>query len=205
MIMIDTLYTIGYSGFKIQDFINTLHSKDISLVIDVRSTPYSQYFSDYNRENLEYLLKQENIHYRNYVDEFGARQGDRQYYSNTGYLDFELYAKAPSFLSGIHKLRQTMAKGYTFTLMCAEKDPLICHRTILIARAFYNEGYKVIHLLPNNIAMTQEEVENRLVEMHFPNRNQITLFDEELSEQEYICKAYKKQNATIGYSIGEDV
>lgn len=202
--MIDTIYSIGYSGFQIDDFISILTSKKISLVVDVRSTPYSQYFSDYNKDILEQRLKKENIYYRNYVDEFGARQEDRKYYSKAGYLDFELFAKSTPFLSGVDKLKKSMEQGYTFALMCAEKDPITCHRTILVSRAFFIAGYKIIHLLPNNITMTQEDIENRLVDKYFPNKEQITLFDENLGTQEYICEAYKKQNAAIGYSIEEE-
>lgn len=204
MEMIDTVYTIGYSGFLINDFITTIQSNNISLIIDVRSQPYSQYFSDYNKESLQQKLESQGIHYRNYVTEFGARQDDRQYYSSNGYLDFELYDKSPSFLNGIEKLIKSMAKGYKFALMCAEKDPSKCHRTILVAKAFHDAGYKVIHLLPNNVKMTQEDVENQLVEKYFPNRNQITLFDENPSEKDYVKQAYIKRNAEIGYSIGEE-
>ena len=50
--MIDTIYTIGYSGFKIDDFVKTLKENGVSVVIDVRSLPYSQFYSDYNKENL---------------------------------------------------------------------------------------------------------------------------------------------------------
>jgi len=202
--MVNTVYSIGYSGFSINDFIDTLHTNKISLVIDVRSTPYSQYFSDYNKDNLEQVLKNSGIYYRNYVLEFGARQEERKYYTREGYLDFELFAKSPPFLSGFDKLVKSMEQDYTFALMCAEKDPFNCHRTILVARAFYNAGYKVVHLLPNKGKVTQEVIETRLLKRYFPNRNQITLFSESLSEEEYIDQAYKKRNAEIGYSIEEE-
>lgn len=202
--MVNTVYSIGYSGFSINDFIDTLHTNKISLVIDVRSTPYSQYFSDYNKDNLEKILEKSGIYYRNYVSEFGARQEERKYYTHDGYLDFELFAKSPAFLSGFDKLVKSMKQDYTFALMCAEKDPFNCHRTILVARAFYNAGYKVIHLLPNKCKVTQEDIEARLLKKYFPDRNQITLFSEFLSEEEYINQAYKKRNAEIGYSIEEE-
>jgi uncharacterized protein (DUF488 family) len=204
MKMIDTVYTIGYSGFLINDFISTIKSNNISLIIDVRSQPYSQYFSDYNKEGLQRRLESQGIYYRNYVKEFGARQDERQYYSKNGYLDFELYAKSPSFLKGIEKLINSMNKGYKFALMCAEKDPSKCHRAILVAKAFHDAGYNIIHLLPNNEIMTQEDLEHQLVEKYFPNRDQITLFDEKLSEKDYVEQAYRKRNAEIGYSIGEE-
>ena len=205
IVMIDTLYTIGYSGFQVEDFINTLKSQGILLVVDVRSAPYSHFFSDFNRDVLEQRLKKMNMHYRNYNKEFGARQDAKEYYSKAGYLDFELFAKSAPFLSGVDKLKTSMDKGYTFALMCAEKDPITCHRAILVSKSFYNAGFKVVHLLPNNITMTQKDIENRLVKKYFPNRDQFSLFDRNLSAQECICEAYKKQNAAIGYSIEEDV
>ena len=202
--MIDTVYSIGYSGFKVEDFIKVLTSNNISLLVDVRSSPYSQYFSDFNKDILAKRLEREKIYYRNFADAFGARQEGREYYSKAGYLDFELFAKSSPFLSGVTKLINSMEQGYSFALMCAEKDPISCHRTILVSRAFFVAGYKVIHLMPNNVTITQEDIERRLVDKFFPNRDQITLFDENLSSQEYINEAYKKQNAAIGYSIEEE-
>jgi hypothetical protein len=98
-----------------------------------------------------------------------------------------------------------MMQNYRFALMCAEKDPINCHRTILVTRSFHDAGYKVKHLLPNNGMVTQEDIENRLLlDKYFPNRNQITLFGEVFSKSEYIAQAYRKRNSEIGYSIEEE-
>lgn len=201
--MVDTVYTIGYSGFNIDDFIKTLKEKNISLVIDVRSTPYSQYYAEYNKENLSTILEKSHIYYRNYFSEFGARQGERKYYPN-GYLDFEIFSKSESFLSGVEKLKKSMEKNYTFALLCSEKDPIMCHRTILVSRAFHMRGYKIIHLMSDGISITQEDIEERLLNIFFPERNQISMFTPTLSKQEYINESYKKQNEKIGYTI-EDI
>ena len=64
--MINKIYTIGYSGFVIDDFIKILKKYEISVVIDVRSNPYSQYHLEYNKENLKKKLKQNRIYYRSY-------------------------------------------------------------------------------------------------------------------------------------------
>ena len=202
--MVDTVYSIGYSGFTINNFINTLRLNKISVVIDVRSQPYSQHFSDYNKGNIEQTLKHSGIHYRNYANEFGARQEERKYYTDEGYLNFELFAKSSPFLSGFNKLVNSMVQDYRFALMCAEKDPINCHRTILVARAFHDAGYKVIHLLPNNMNVTQRDIEVRLLERYFPDRNQVALFGQAFNENEYIAEAYRKRNSEIGYSIEEE-
>ncbi len=77
--MVDTVFTIGYSGFQINDFISTLRKNGISVIIDVRSLPYSRHYSDYNKENLRSVLLKYGIYYRNYASEFGARQNERKY------------------------------------------------------------------------------------------------------------------------------
>lgn len=191
--MVHTVFTIGYSGFPLNNFVQILKDNQISLVIDVRSLPYSQHYPDFNKEHISKILERSKIYYRNYASEFGARQEEKKYYPN-GYLDFNLFSKSKPFLSGIAKLEKSMQQGYTFALMCSEKDPVMCHRTIMVARAFYLSGYPIVHLLPNGKTMTQADVEERLLNQFFPDRNQINLFSENRSEQEYIEEAYKKQN-----------
>lgn len=202
--MIDTVYSIGYSGFSINTFIKTITANEISLIVDVRSRPYSQYHTDFNKDDIEKQLKRHGIYYRNYAAAFGARQNERKYYSSDGYLDFELFSKSIDFVSGFEKLRNSMAKNYKFALMCAEKDPINCHRTILVARAFHDHGYQVVHLLQNNSIMTQKDIETRMLEKYYPNRNQLSLFEPNLSENEYIIKAYRKRNKEIGYSVEDE-
>lgn len=201
---VDIIYSIGYSGFDIKDFIGILKSKQISIVIDVRSQPYSQRYPEYNKENLSNTLMCSGIYYRNYAKEFGARQDDRCFYTDEGYLDFDLFAKSPGFSHGFKKLIDSMERDYVIALMCAEKDPINCHRAILVSRVFAKSGYRVVHILPDNAEMTQADIESRLLNMYFPDRNQITLFDEALDDNDYLALAYKKRNSEIGYSIREE-
>lgn len=201
--MVNTVYTIGYSGFSFDEFIATLKRNNISLVVDVRSSPFSKYYAQFNREVLENGLKANKIYYRNYALEFGARQSDSQYYSQEGYLDFELFSKSEPFLKGINKLCESMKKNYTFVLLCAEKEPICCHRTILVAKAFFDRGYNVVHLLANGKMITQQEINLQLIEKYYPNRNQFTLFESPQSDDILLENAYKKQNAEIGFRMEE--
>lgn len=198
-----TLYTIGYSGFSLADFLALLKQKDISLVVDVRSQPHSRYYTDYDKEALSRTLKGEGLYYRNYGREFGARQTDPRYASPGGYLDFERFAQSPPFLEGVEKLERSLAQGYCFALMCAERDPVRCHRAILVARAFFRAGYEVVHLMPGGQSCTQDDLEKQLVDRYFPDRDQMSLFGAALSEEDYVAEAYRKQNAAIGYTMQE--
>lgn len=201
--MANTVYTIGYSGFSIDSFVATLKLNNVSLVIDVRSSAFSNYYPEYNKEALEKCLKANGIYYRNYANEFGARQNDRKYYCKEGYLDFEVFSKSEPFIQGVKKLCNSMEQNYAFALMCAEKDPICCHRTILVARAFFERGYNVVHLLASGQTTTQEEINDRLVEKFFPDRDQMTLFEAPQDDDELLKMAYRKQNAEIGYRLEE--
>lgn len=202
--MIDTIYTIGYAGFPIDKFVEELKNNSINAVIDVRSSAFSQYYSDYNKNNLELRLKKEGIYYRNYAKEFGARQNDEEYYADEGYLDFSKFSKSEQYLEGIKKLCTSMGKGYTFALMCAEKNPIDCHRTVLVARTFFEKGYKVVHLCPEGKTILQEEINLQLLDCFFPLRAQINFFENQVSEEEMLDQAYRMQNKKIGYKMEND-
>lgn len=189
-----TVYTIGYSGFAISNFIEIIKANSISVIIDVRSQPYSRYFPEYNKEMLEKTLKHNSIGYQSYAKELGGKQSNPHYYSTEGYFDFELYTKSENFIAGLKKLKEIMAQGHSCSLMCAEKNPINCHRGIMIAPVFYKEGYEIIHLMPNNMTITQKDIEKQLLEIYFPRQEQLTLFDNGQNQDSFISLAYKKRN-----------
>jgi hypothetical protein len=88
--------------------------------------------------------------------------------------------------------------------MCAEKDPFDCHRTLLVARAFSDAGYPIIHLQPGGITSTQADIEQRLLNKYYPNRAQVSLIDAPLSDADCLSLAYARRNAEIGYRIEEE-
>ena len=197
------IYTIGYSSFKIEDFIQILKNNNITCVIDVRSNPFSEYFQDYNKDILEKKLKKENIMYRNYKKEFGARQEEPSFYPK-GYLDFDLFTKTEQFNEGVLKIAKGIEMGFSFVLMCAEKDPITCHRNIMVAKAFKERGYNIKHILFDGSIESQDDIEKRMIKEYFPERNQMALFDENKSDEDLIKASYNKKNEEIGYRIAEE-
>jgi uncharacterized protein (DUF488 family) len=194
-----TIFTIGYSGYKPEDFIDELKRRNINVVIDVRSQPYSRYYSEYNKEAIEELLKSNNINYRNLAIEFGARQTNRKYYTD-GKLDFEKFAVSEVFSQGIEKIKTASNLGYIVVLMCAEKEPEKCHRAIFVARALRENGFEIRHIVPGQPDYTQEDLEQILLEQYFFDREQVSLFTENIkSEKELIQEAYRKRAFEIAY------
>lgn len=200
------LYTIGHSSHKIEKFLSLLKICAINCLVDVRSAPYSKYCSQFNLNELKRYLNNKGIYYIFMGNELGARREERNLYTSEGYLDFEKVRETNLFGLGIDRVKTGIEKGFNIALMCAEKDPIDCHRSILVAREFYKQNYTVNNILENGCLETQEHLEKRLLEIYFSNRRQLTLFcDEEFkSDKELINKAYRLRNKDIGYSYPEE-
>ena len=198
------LLSIGHSQHPVEYFIDLLKSHNVNYVLDVRSAPYSQFAANYNRENIKDILHKNEIGYAYMGDYFGARPVDSSLYSSEGYLDFAKVANSEKFKKGFDNVERGVKQGNRIAFMCTEKDPIECHRAILVTREFYKAGYLIEHIMPDNTIQTQDTINERLLDIYYPNRNQISLFSSEnLSIEEYIDKSYKKQNKKIGYYMEE--
>lgn len=194
------IFTIGHSNHTTEEFIELLAKHSINYVCDVRSTPYSRFAEDYNRENIKMVLIKNNLQYLFFGEEFGARREEKSLYTD-GIVDFEKVAKSIKFLEGMERIESGLNKGYRIALMCTEKEPIQCHRAILVSRNLSNKGIEVSHIMPDGSLVEHKSLELELVDKYFPNRNQISLFD--LNEPiDYINESYKKANYEIGYIEG---
>ena len=194
-----TLYTIGHSTHPIERFIELLKLHSITAICDVRSTPYSRMNPQFNRESLRDTLKQSGISYVFLGDELGARSKDPACYRN-GKVSYALVAKTPTFRDGLERVKKG-AENYKVALMCAEKDPLQCHRTILVARNLAREDVAVWHILADGGLETQEQAEERLLD-----QGKVTNADLFLSYDELLDQAYERQARAIAYEeerVGE--
>lgn len=199
-----TVYTIGYASFaRKEEFFDALIGRKVSLLIDVRSTPYSSFRSDYNKDILEKDCKSRRIYYRNYKEEFGARQTDERFLTD-GAVDFEKFASSDIFLAGIEKVMNALGLGLNVCLMCAEKDPMTCHRAILIGRALHDRGVEVIHISGSG-EETQNELERRLLAKS-GFTGQTSLFDQVedgTDDQRELDEAYRRQAREIAFTLKE--
>ena len=194
------VYTIGYTLYpNINTMMSVLKSREIDVIIDVRSSPWSKTFPQYNKPNLMKACEANGLYYRHYSREFGARQRSREF-SVDGQVNFERFSDSEQFQEGVRKVIASAQAGYTLCLFCAEKDPIICHRSILVGRALHERGIEVIHITSAG-RETQEELEQRLVDLHFPNRDQAQIWEDPLSSEEMRQEAYRRQNWKIGYRL----
>lgn len=200
-----TIYTIGHSTQSVEDFINLLKLHSINCVVDVRSTPYSQYASQFNERDIKYALKQAGIQYIYMGREFGARRDNKDLYDESGKLDFEKTATDADFINGVNRIKEGLEKGYTIALMCTEKEPQDCHRCILVGRTFNDlEGIRVDNIRIDGSLISQDEIGKMLIEKYFPERGQVSLFTtDNKTEKEYLDEAYRNRGQEIAYQMTE--
>ena len=140
-----TIYTAGHSNHPIDAFLALLQRHGVTALADVRSTPYSRFNPQFRREVLAASLRQVGIEYLFLGEELGARSKDRSCYEE-GRVSYRKLAATHLFRQGIERVLAT-AESHRVALMCAEKDPLDCHRTILVARELVKRGVNIAHIL----------------------------------------------------------
>lgn len=155
------LYTIGHSNHKTEDFIALLKRYGVNCVADVRSAPYSRYCPQFNKDALAAALRATGIEYMFLGRELGGLPDDPTCYKD-GCVDFRRVAEREEFKQGIERLIADIPKR-RIALMCAEKDPLQCHRTILVSRHLKKHNICIKHILADGGIEEHTEAERRLV------------------------------------------
>ena len=139
------LFTIGHSNQGMSDLLGVLLREEIKMVCDVRSRPGSFRFPQFNREPLMAQLANAKIIYQFFGDQFGGRPLDPRYYRQDGLVDYAARRKAPDFQQGLDRLLGFAQKA-PIVLMCAEEDPLHCHRFLLICPALVQRAVAPVHI-----------------------------------------------------------
>jgi uncharacterized protein (DUF488 family) len=159
--MLHPVYTIGHSNHATEHFIELLERHAVMAVCDVRSTPYSRMNPQFNRETLRRSLAAASIDYLFLGRELGARPADGRCYRD-GRVQYELLRRTASFRQGIERVGREAAIR-RIALVCAEREPLDCHRTILISPRLRKEGLAVRHILGDGRSEDHDEASRRLV------------------------------------------
>lgn len=187
------VFTIGYATHTLEEFVSILKRHGVTAVADVRSQPYSRVL-EFGREALTAALKARGIEYVFLGRELGARRDEKNCYVN-GQAVYERVAELPVFQEGLTRLARDAAK-YNIAVMCAEKDPIDCHRTVLICRHLRKLGFSIQHILADGSLEEHERTEKRLVEQM---GLMATLFDHSLPFAERVERAYEGRGTEIAY------
>ncbi|HEX6879966.1 MAG TPA: DUF488 domain-containing protein [Terriglobales bacterium] len=186
------VYTIGHSNHEFAKLLALLQQHGVTAVGDVRSAPYSKRYPQFSREPLEKALREAGITYVYLGKELGARSDDPSCYEK-GSVKYERLAKTAPFQSGLDRVERGLEQ-FTLALLCAEKEPLHCHRTLLVARNVEARGIRVEHILEDGSVEPHTATVSRLLRLlHEPETD---LFR---SHEQIVNEAYEKWGDKIAY------
>ena len=162
MTVIETrVLTVGHSNHPLKTFVSLLRQHGVTTLADVRSTPYSRFNPQFNRKALDASLQGHGIAYLFMGHALGGRPEDRSCYEN-GRVRYDRLAQTPLYREGIDQAIET-AEVERLALMCAEREPLDCHRTLLVGRSLAARNVAVTHILADGKLEPHDDTMDRLL------------------------------------------
>lgn len=143
--------TIGHSTHPIERFVDLLEKGGVRLLVDVRSVPFSRRFPQFGKERLAKSLEAAGIAY--------AWEGAALGGKDTNYAEA---AARPAFQDALARVIARSTETIV-CLMCAEKEPLDCHRTVLVSRRLAERGAAIEHLLADGGTRPHAAIEDALL------------------------------------------
>jgi uncharacterized protein (DUF488 family) len=186
------LLSIGHSNIPAARFIAMLRGAGAQAVADVRSVPVSRFCPWFSAKNLAPLLARGGIDYLAYGDALGGRPRDAKLYRD-GIADYEAMAQQPKFEAALARLAADAGQR-CICLMCSEREPLECHRCLLVARALAERNLTVGHILFNGIVEPHTATEHRLLALDGGGDD---LFAP--GQHERLTAAYRRRARAVGY------
>jgi uncharacterized protein (DUF488 family) len=190
------LLSIGHSNIPADRFIATLRSAGVAAIVDVRSVPVSRFCPWFSAKTLAPLLARDGIGYLAYGDALGGRPRDAKLYCD-GIADYEAMARQPEFEAGLARLTADAARCRAqgaICLMCSEREPLECHRCLLVARALAARGLAIGHILFDSSIEPHTATEQRLLELAAEDSD---LFAP--GQHERLAAAYRRRAHAVAY------
>jgi uncharacterized protein (DUF488 family) len=206
----ERLFSIGHSNHELPRLIELLREAGVRAVADVRSHPFSQRQPHFNRPDLEWELGQHDIVYAFLGHLLGGRPRQASLYDPEGRVDYERQRATAQVRTGLEHLAEAL-ESYTVAMLCAEEDPLDCHRGLMITPALGERGIAPRHIRGDGNIETTAEMEDRLLAVTGVGGGLLDgLFGGMISEEErsqYLAEAYRLQARRKAYRLrpGEEV
>lgn len=184
---------MGHSTHTWQRFADLVRSSGVTAIADVRSSPYSRHTPHFSRETLKQGLHSEGMAYSFLGKELGGRPSRRDLYAN-GIADYEAMARTSAFIAGLNRV-VSGAERYRVALLCAEHDPLDCHRCLLVGRHLNLRGAQVRHILADRSVVSHAELEDHLLRIEH-----LSSADFFMSRSDRLAAAYRERSRRVAYT-----
>jgi uncharacterized protein (DUF488 family) len=188
------LLTIGHSNIPAPRFTAMLRAAGADAIADVRSMPVSRFCPWFSAKNLAPLLASESMIYLFFGEELGGRPRDSSLYCD-GVADYDAMARQPSFQAGLERLLHDAGR-HRLCLMCSEREPLDCHRCLLVARALAARGARIGHILYDGAIEPHAATEQRLLRLADADND---LFAS--GQHARLAAAYRRRSYAVGYRV----
>ena len=199
-----TLYMIGHSNHPLELFREMLEREKISVLYDIRMIPFSRYVPQYNQTTFPDVLTDWGIEYR-YHNNIGPRvEGDEPLYDGSGFR-YDKALKRERIVKGLKVLVDDLAEEDVVAVMATKREPLECHRFLILSRVLKGMGHTVKHILPDETLAT-EVLEQKLMAMTERRLKRGTLqAPEQYDPLEFAYFAQSKKIAKVGMKKYKDL
>ena len=141
------LYTIGYEGAALEDFWATLQAAGVRTVLDIRDVPFSRkpgfskkaLSAEAARRGVQY------VHLQGLGDPKEGREAAKAGNHSQFLAIFSAHMERPEAVADLAEAVELSRQGAA-CLLCYERDPKDCHRTIVAARMVAHGDFTVAHL-----------------------------------------------------------
>lgn len=187
------ILTIGHSNHDWGRFVNLLKGAGVTAVADVRTSPWSRHTPQFNRETLGGALKAEGVAYVFLGAELGGRPEGAHLFDD-GVANYEAMAGQPAFQQGLERVVNG-ARTHVVALMCSEREPLDCHRCLLVSRRLRMLGLEVSHIHADGAIEAHTATERRLLVCEGLDHDDI--FE---SRESQLARAYIQRARKVAYA-----
>ncbi len=188
------LFTIGHSNIPAERFISMLRGTGVEAIADVRSIPASRFCPWFSASKLKATLAAANITYLFCGDELGGRPRDLSLFCD-GIADYEAMLRRPGFQDALGRLL-AHAGRQRLCLMCSERDPLDCHRCLLVARALAARGVTIGHILHDGTIEGHASTERRLLDVAGADTDLFAT-----GQDERLAAAYRRRGRAVAFRL----
>ena len=124
------IYTYGNNSIDAKDLVRILQPYHINCVVDCRPQAYTMELSNTPSDELQQVLKQNNIAYLPFSQHFGVFPKETR--NKNGTILYSKVIKSQRFLEGIQRLETGVEKGYTICIIDHERETAPSRRYIFI-------------------------------------------------------------------------
>lgn len=151
------LFTLGHSRHLMDVFVGLLADHAITRVLDVRGQPYSRFNPQYNRESMAGSLEEAGIVYEWWGEHLSGRPRDSALRDPEGNVLWDRVRAWPPLRGAVDKAMEGLTLRRS-CLVCAEENPLHCHRRFLLTPLFEAQGAIVKHIRRDGRIETEENL-----------------------------------------------